>query len=101
MLPFFPPRIPGIIERGPKFIQSLQNLTIRTPQTLTPTNVHPELSEMETTMEALKENNRDIKKILGSLMIPRTDVRMLEKTLSLRFEEVVSEIEIILLPPDL
>ncbi|KAM3246473.1 hypothetical protein P3L10_008240 [Capsicum annuum] len=53
------------------------------------------------TIASLQENNREMEKILVSLKIPRIDVITLEKTLTLKFENVVREMEIILLPLDL
>lgn len=50
------------------------------------------------TLKSLRENNREMKIILASLRIPRINVLILEKALTSRFEDVVSEIEIILLP---
>lgn len=59
------------------------------------------MSERDKTMEILKENNREMEIILASLKVPRTDVITLEKTLTLKFKDLISQVTIVFLPQDL
>ncbi|KAF3659664.1 hypothetical protein FXO37_13868 [Capsicum annuum] len=101
--PFFPPRITTLLEEGPPFV-----LTYRYPL---PHNVPPlptlnpfpniEALERKKTIKDLKKNNMELERILASLKVQRIEVITLGKTLHLTFEDLVSEIVTVLIPPDL
>lgn len=52
-------------------------------------------------MEELKKNNLELQRILASLRVSRTEAVTLRKPLHLTFENVVSEMVIVLMPQDL
>ena len=55
----------------------------------------------ERTIEALKENNLELENILASLKVPKTEAITLERPIHLTFEDLVSELTIVLIPQGL
>lgn len=52
-------------------------------------------------MEALRENNIEMEKIISTLKVPKTDVVTIEKPLTHVFEDLISDIIIVLRTIDL
>lgn len=103
--PFFPKKILGRLASGPLFVREEENppmnhLSLTNPRP-TQLALSLDLEEIKITMKALRQNNREMEKILATLKVPKAEVLTLDRTFTHSFEDLINVMLMVFIPLDL
>lgn len=99
LLPFFPQKKKDLLEKGPLFVPISGDTRFPMPQYITQ-NMSLEIMKRDKIMTTLRKGNKELERILASLKVPKLEEITRGRTTHLTFEEISSEISIVLIPKE-